>query len=112
MGGKNLELEAFKRQLEAMAAPKTKEPPLPGMLVKASKEEEVKGTRASIGLGLSRSSAIAVAELIADDSLDQNGAIEWLLAEDLNQRNIPFIAIQDVEEVLADIERHTRGTGS
>lgn len=54
-----------------------------------------------IGLGLSRSSAIALSELIAGDSLHEVECLDWLQENDWMTKDMPELVKQEVAAVLA-----------
>ncbi|MBW8038655.1 MAG: DEAD/DEAH box helicase [Planctomycetes bacterium] len=54
-----------------------------------------------IGLGLSRSSAIAISELIADDSLNESECLQWLRQNDWMTQDMPELIKREVANSLA-----------
>lgn len=54
-----------------------------------------------MAIGLSRTSAAAVSELIADDSLDENGVTEWLSNQNLDASDLPRLVIHEIKRVVA-----------
>jgi len=57
-----------------------------------------------IGLGLSRSSAIAISELIADDSLNESECLQWLRENDWMTQDMPELIKREVANSLATRE--------
>jgi hypothetical protein len=53
-----------------------------------------------IGLGLSRSSAIAISELIADDSLNESKCLQWLKENDWMTKGMPELIKREVANLL------------
>ena len=53
-----------------------------------------------MGLGLSRSSAITISELITDDSLSENGCVKWLTKNDWMTEDLPEIIKREISDVL------------
>ncbi|MBN2266886.1 MAG: DEAD/DEAH box helicase [Candidatus Babeliaceae bacterium] len=53
-----------------------------------------------IGLGLSRSSAIAISELIANDSLNEYKCIQWLKENDWMTQDMPELIKREVSNLL------------
>jgi hypothetical protein len=53
-----------------------------------------------IGLGLSRSSAIAISEFIADDSLQEAGCLAWLEENDWMAKDMPELVKREIAEVV------------
>ena len=56
-----------------------------------------------IGLGLSRTSAIAISEFIVNDSLDEDGARDWLLQQDWDILEVPRLVVAEVRRLLESI---------
>jgi len=54
-----------------------------------------------MGLGLSRSSAIAISELITDDSLDESECLQWLKNNDWMTKDMPEIIKREVGNLLS-----------
>lgn len=52
-------------------------------------------------LGLSRSSAVALEPNVFDDTLDREGALEWLRNADLGDYDLPALVVAEIEAVLA-----------
>ncbi len=52
-------------------------------------------------LGLSRSSAVALEPNVLDDTLDREGALEWLRNADLGDYDLPALVVTEIEAVLA-----------
>lgn len=55
-----------------------------------------------MGLGLSRSSAIALSELITDDSLDEAGCLKWLEEQNWMTEDMPALIKREIAEILKD----------
>jgi hypothetical protein len=53
-----------------------------------------------IGLGLSRSSAITLSELITDDSLNEMGCIRWLKENDWMTNDMPSLIKREIAKLL------------
>ena len=53
-----------------------------------------------IGLGLSRSSAIAISELIADDSLNESECLQWLKENDWMTKDMPELIKREVANIV------------
>jgi hypothetical protein len=51
-------------------------------------------------LGLSRTSAVEVAQTVVPDDLSRDGALQWLAGSDLYQLELPVLVRQEVEAVL------------
>lgn len=59
------------------------------------------GTQLSLmGLGLSRTSALALAEIIASDSLSEEQCLEWLRTNDWENRDLPVLLKREVRIAL------------
>ncbi len=58
-----------------------------------------------MGLGLSRSSAIALSELITDDSLDEAGCLEWLAEQTWMTQDMPALIKREISELLRNKDR-------
>ena len=58
-----------------------------------------------IGLGLSRSSAIALSEFITDDSLDESECLQWLKENDWMTKDMPALIKQEVANLLVNANR-------
>ncbi|ABN62144.1 DEAD/DEAH box helicase domain protein [Shewanella baltica OS155] len=54
-----------------------------------------------IALGLSRTSAIEISELISDSELNQREVLRWLLANNLKNKDIPNLVLIEVDELLS-----------
>lgn len=54
-----------------------------------------------IGLGLSRSTAIAISEIIADDSLNENECLNWLKENDWMTKDMPKLIKRELANLLA-----------
>lgn len=64
------------------------------------------GTQVSLmNLGLSRTAAVLLSEFINDDSLDQEGAIEWITQNSDVVEGLPILVAAEVRERLASYER-------
>jgi len=59
-----------------------------------------------IGLGLSRSSTIAISELIADDSLNESECLQWLKENDWMTKDMPELIKHEVATLLANKDEH------
>jgi hypothetical protein len=55
-----------------------------------------------MGLGLSRYSAIALSELITDDSLDEAGCLKWLEEQNWMTQDMPALIKREIAELLKD----------
>jgi len=53
-----------------------------------------------IGLGLSRSSAIAISELIADDSYTESASLQWLRENDWMTQDMPELIKREVSHIV------------
>lgn len=53
-----------------------------------------------IGLGLSRSTAIALSELISDTSLNEEQCVAWLLSNEWMTEGMPELSKREVEKIL------------
>jgi len=60
-----------------------------------------------IGLGLSRSSAIAISEFITADSLQESACLDWLKENDWMAKDMPGLVKREVAEVLSRKSRTT-----
>ena len=49
-----------------------------------------------MSLGLSRTSAILISELIADDKLDEEACLRWLEDRDLAILDLPVLVVQEI----------------
>jgi hypothetical protein len=59
------------------------------------------GTQLSLmGLGLSRTSALALAEFIAADSLSEEACVSWLRENDWRSLNLPALVKRDIDIAL------------
>jgi hypothetical protein len=56
-----------------------------------------------MGLGLSRSSAIALSELIADDSLDEKDCLEWLRENDWMTEDMPALIKREIANLIGGV---------
>lgn len=54
-----------------------------------------------IGIGLSRTSAVAINEFMADDSLSEDAVIEWLQSRRWQTLDIPAVVRREVQSLLA-----------
>ena len=54
-----------------------------------------------MGVGLSRTSAIALSGFIADDSLDETAVLEWLRAADLDGIDLPRPIVSEIKRLLS-----------
>ncbi len=54
-----------------------------------------------MGLGLSRSSAIALSELITDDSLDESGCMRWLRENNWMTDDMPALIRREIAKLLS-----------
>jgi hypothetical protein len=53
-----------------------------------------------IGLGLSRSSVIALSELITADSLEESACLDWLEQNDWMAKDMPRLVKCEIQDVL------------
>ncbi len=60
-----------------------------------------------IGLGLSRSSAIALSEFITDDSLQESQCLSWLKESDWITRDLPALVKREIADVLQNKEEES-----
>ncbi|MGZ6853478.1 MAG: DEAD/DEAH box helicase [Mycobacteriaceae bacterium] len=51
-------------------------------------------------LGLSRTSAVELFALMAEDALTPSGAVDWLSAQDLSQLDVPELVRREIERLL------------
>jgi hypothetical protein len=59
------------------------------------------GTQLSLmGLGLSRTSALALSEIIAADALTEDQCIEWLLSNSWEERDLPALVKREIRIAL------------
>ena len=58
-----------------------------------------------MGLGLSRSSGIALSELITDDSLDEAGCLNWLEEQNWMTEDMPALIKREISELLRNKDR-------
>ena len=58
-----------------------------------------------IGLGLSRSSAIAISEFIADDSFDELKCLQWLRENDWMTQDMPELIKREVKVLFANKDK-------
>jgi len=55
-----------------------------------------------MGLGLSRSSAITLSEIITDDSLDEVGCLKWLEENEWMTQDMPALIKREIADLLKD----------
>lgn len=53
-----------------------------------------------IGLGLSRTSAVAINEFLADDKLDEEGVLAWLESRRIQSLDVPSVVAREVEALI------------
>jgi len=59
------------------------------------------GTQLSLmGLGLSRTSALALAEYIANDQLSEEGCLAWLRENDWRSLNLPILVKREIDNAV------------
>lgn len=58
---------------------------------------------ALMGLGLSRTSAIAISEFIANDTFGRDQCIEWLKCHDIKGTGLPLIVIEEINKILENL---------
>lgn len=56
-----------------------------------------------MGLGLSRTTAITVSELIANDALNREQCIKWLQSHDINAYGMHSIVVEEIKKVLESL---------
>lgn len=62
-----------------------------------------------MGLGLSRSSAIALSELITDDSLDEAGCLRWLEEQNWMTQDMPALIKREIADLFKDRGNKNQG---
>jgi len=62
-----------------------------------------------MGLGLSRSSAIALSELITDDSLNEADCLRWLEEQNWMTQDMPALIKREVADLLKDRGKKNQG---
>jgi hypothetical protein len=55
-----------------------------------------------MSLGLSRTSAIMISELIADDKLDEEACLRWLEDRDLEMLDLPSLVVQEIRRLRGE----------
>ena len=61
-----------------------------------------------LSLGLSRTSAIELSDIISADNFDENDCINWLAVNEWRAMDLPVIVIREVDSIL---ERHSGNFG-